>query len=194
MAQTALRLVEQNTMNRDKALETALSQIERAFGKGSIMKLGKSDQNADVEVIPTGSLGLDIALGIGGLPRGRVVEIYGPESSGKTTLAKLLCRLADPSSGTIAVGGVDLRDVSADARRRSIRMVPQDGFLFDTTVRENVRFGRPDATDANVDAAFERLGLGWWPERLADGLETAVGERGERLSVGERQLVALARA
>jgi len=102
MAQTALKLVEQNTMNRDKALESALSQIERAFGKGSIMKLGKSAQKSDVEVISTGSLGLDIALGIGGLPRGRVVEIYGPESSGKTTLALHAVAEAQKQGGTCA--------------------------------------------------------------------------------------------
>ncbi|HZD25111.1 MAG TPA: recombinase RecA [Alphaproteobacteria bacterium] len=82
-----LRLVEDSQMDKQKALEQALSQIERAFGKGSVMKLGQRGTAVDIEAIPTGSLGLDIALGIGGLPRGRVVEIYGPESSGKTTLA-----------------------------------------------------------------------------------------------------------
>jgi len=86
MTETPLRLVEKDNMDKSKALEAALSQIERSFGKGSIMKLG-DDQVVEAEAIPTGSLGLDIALGIGGLPRGRVVEIYGPESSGKTTLA-----------------------------------------------------------------------------------------------------------
>ena len=74
-------------MDKSKALDAALSQIERSFGKGSIMRLGKNMQSMDVEIVSTGSLGLDIALGIGGLPRGRVIEIYGPESSGKTTLA-----------------------------------------------------------------------------------------------------------
>ena len=74
-------------MDKTKALDAALSQIERAFGKGSIMRLGKNDKSMEVEAIPTGSLGLDIALGVGGLPKGRVIEIYGPESSGKTTLA-----------------------------------------------------------------------------------------------------------
>jgi recombination protein RecA len=83
----ALRLVEGSSMDKSKALDAALSQIERSFGKGSIMRLGKNMQAMDVETVSTGSLGLDIALGIGGLPRGRVVEIYGPESSGKTTLA-----------------------------------------------------------------------------------------------------------
>src|SRR6266849_5915239 len=84
---TALRIVEGSSMDKTKALSAALSQIERQFGKGSVMKLGKNDRSMDVETVSTGSLGLDIALGIGGLPRGRVVEIYGPESSGKTTLA-----------------------------------------------------------------------------------------------------------
>ncbi len=87
MSQPALRLVEGSSMDKSKALSAALSQIERQFGKGSVMKLGKNDRAMDVEAISSGSLGLDIALGIGGLPRGRVVEIYGPESSGKTTLA-----------------------------------------------------------------------------------------------------------
>jgi recombination protein RecA len=82
-----LRLVEQNRMDKEKALEAALAHIDRAFGKGSVMKLGQNSSAVQIEAISTGSLGLDIALGIGGLPKGRVVEIYGPESSGKTTLA-----------------------------------------------------------------------------------------------------------
>src|SRR4051795_8231175 len=87
MATAALRVVEGSSMDKSKALDAALSQIERNFGKGSIMRLGKNDKSMDVDTVSTGSLGLDIALGIGGLPRGRVGEIYGPESSGKTTLA-----------------------------------------------------------------------------------------------------------
>ena len=87
MAQNSLRLVEENSVDKSKALDAALSQIERAFGKGSIMKLGANEQVVEIETIPTGSLGLDIALGVGGLPKGRIIEIYGPESSGKTTLA-----------------------------------------------------------------------------------------------------------
>ncbi|CAL78686.1 Recombinase A (recA) [Bradyrhizobium sp. ORS 278] len=87
MSATALRIVEGSSMDKSKALSAALSQIERQFGKGSVMKLGKNDRSMDVETVSTGSLGLDIALGIGGLPKGRIVEIYGPESSGKTTLA-----------------------------------------------------------------------------------------------------------
>jgi recombination protein RecA len=87
MSSAALKLVEGHSMDKAKALDAALSQIERAFGKGSIMRLGKNEKAVEIETVPTGSLGLDIALGVGGLPRGRVVEIYGPESSGKTTLA-----------------------------------------------------------------------------------------------------------
>ena len=87
MAQNTLRLVEDSSVDKSKALDAALSQIERAFGKGSIMRLGANDSVVEIETISTGSLGLDIALGVGGLPRGRIIEIYGPESSGKTTLA-----------------------------------------------------------------------------------------------------------
>jgi recombination protein RecA len=87
MSATALRIVEGSSMDKSKALAAALSQIERQFGKGSVMKLGKNDRSMDIEAVSSGSLGLDIALGIGGLPKGRIVEIYGPESSGKTTLA-----------------------------------------------------------------------------------------------------------
>ncbi|UTD28526.1 recombinase RecA [Bradyrhizobium sp. WD16] len=87
MSQPALRIVEGTSMDKSKALSAALSQIERQFGKGSVMKLGKNDKSMDIETISSGSLGLDIALGVGGLPKGRVIEIYGPESSGKTTLA-----------------------------------------------------------------------------------------------------------
>ena len=88
MAQAALRVVgKEDNADRKRALEAALSQIDRAFGKGSVMKLGSRDLGLATDAVSTGSLGLDIALGIGGLPRGRVIEIYGPESSGKTTLA-----------------------------------------------------------------------------------------------------------
>src|SRR3981189_3433802 len=100
--QTALRLLDKDMMDKQRALDAALSQIERAFGKGSIMKLGWREAASDVDVLSTGSLGLDIALGIGGLPRGRIVEIYGPESSGKTTLALHVIAEAQKTGGTCA--------------------------------------------------------------------------------------------
>ena len=101
MSEPALRLVEKKDIDKEKALDAALSQIERNFGKGSIMKLGQND-SLDIAAISTGSLGLDIALGIGGLPQGRVVEIYGPESSGKTTLALHVIAEAQINGGTCA--------------------------------------------------------------------------------------------
>ncbi len=102
MSNSALRLVEKDIMDKQKALDAALTQIERNFGKGSIMKLGQQEQAVEIESVPTGSLGLDIALGIGGLPKGRVVEIYGPESSGKTTLALHVLAEAQKKGGTCA--------------------------------------------------------------------------------------------
>src|SRR6202521_3286442 len=102
MTQANLRLVEGTSVDKTKALDAALSQIERAFGKGSIMRLGKNQKAVEIETIPTGSLGLDIALGVGGLPRGRVIEIYGPESSGKTTLTLHVIAEAQKKGGVCA--------------------------------------------------------------------------------------------
>lgn len=125
---------------------------------------------------------------------GSHVAMVGATGSGKTTVAKLLTRLADPTRGRILVHGIDLRDAELSSLRQRLVMVPQDGFLFSTTVGENVRFGKPDATDAELRAAFVELGLDEWLDALPFGLDTQVGQRGEHLSVGERQLVALARA
>jgi len=133
----------------------------------------------------------DVSLEV---PAGAHVAVVGETGSGKTTFCKLLTRLADPVLGRIEVEGVDLREIARASRQGAIRMVPQDGFLFDVTVRENVRAGREGATDREVEAAFEELGLGAWVDALPEGLETPVGERGESMSVGERQLVSLARA
>src|SRR5579862_4326217 len=102
MANANLRVVEGTFVDKNKALDAALSQIERAFGKGSIMRLGKNQQAVEIETIPSGSLGLDIALGVGGLPRGRVIEIYGPESSGKTTLTLHVIAEAQKKGGVCA--------------------------------------------------------------------------------------------
>ncbi len=102
MNQPILRVVEGTSVDKTKALDAALSQIERAFGKGSIMRLGKNQQAVEIETVPSGSLGLDIALGVGGLPRGRVIEIYGPESSGKTTLTLHVIAEAQKKGGVCA--------------------------------------------------------------------------------------------
>ncbi|MEO9902857.1 recombinase RecA [Nisaea sp.] len=102
MSELALKVIERDPMDKTKALDAALGQIEKAFGKGSIMKLGQNEQVAEAEAVSTGSIGLDIGLGIGGLPRGRIVEIYGPESSGKTTLALHAIAEAQKNGGTCA--------------------------------------------------------------------------------------------
>jgi putative ABC transport system ATP-binding protein len=134
---------------------------------------------------------LDVDLDV---PAGARVAIVGETGVGKSTFAALLCRLADPTSGSIEVDGHDLRQVEPASRRSRIALIPQDGFLFDVTVRDNVLYGRPDAEPGEVEAAFADLGLEWWLQLLPGGLETRVGIRGVNLSVGERQLVALARA
>ncbi|GIH94968.1 ABC transporter ATP-binding protein [Planobispora siamensis] len=126
-------------------------------------------------------------------PRSRIA-VVGETGSGKTTFAKLLTRLMDPVSGQVTVDGEDLRRVRFSSLRERIVMVPQDGFLFDGTLADNVRFGKPDATDAEIALAMTELGLADWVEGLPAGLDTPVGQRGESLSAGERQLVALARA
>jgi putative ABC transport system ATP-binding protein len=126
-------------------------------------------------------------------PRSRVA-VVGETGSGKTTFAKLLTRLMDPAGGRVLVDGVDLRELSFASLRARIVMVPQDGFLFEGSIADNVRFGLPAASDTEVELALTELGLLDWLEGLPHGLETDVGQRGEQLSAGERQLVALARA
>ena len=122
------------------------------------------------------------------------VAVVGETGSGKTTFAKLLTRLMDPTAGRVLLSGVPLDEVSFASLRSRVVMVPQDGFLFDTTVAANVRYGRPSATDDDILLAFTELGLADWLDTLSDGIQSPVGERGESLSVGERQLVAVARA
>ena len=124
----------------------------------------------------------------------RRVAVVGETGSGKTTLAKLLTRLMDPSSGAVRLDGVDLREVPFSSLRDRVVMVPQEGFLFDSDLAANARYGRLDATDDEIRAAATELGLADWLESLPHGLATRVGQRGESLSAGERQLVALLRA
>ena len=134
-------------------------------------------QDLDLEILP-----------------GQTVALVGETGAGKSTLAKLVARFYDPQLGSVSVDGHDLRDVSAHSLRRRLGIVPQEGFLFSGSVRENVAFGRPDASEDEILAALGTVGAEPMIERLADGLDTAVGERGGGLSAGERQLVAFARA
>ena len=128
------------------------------------------------------------------IPVGSRVAVVGETGSGKTTFAKLLVRLMDPTRGAIYIGGVLATKVRLEELRQRVAFVPQEGFLFDDTIANNVRYGSIEATDAEVWTAFHELGLGEWVQGLTEGLATRVGERGGNLSAGERQLVALVRS
>lgn len=133
--------------------------------------------------------GLDLSVG-----EGEHVVVRGPSGTGKTTLARLLLRQMDPPASTVLVGGVDVRDWDEAALRRRFAVVSQDAYLFDTTLRENLRLGRADATDAEMETALRTARLGDLLDRLPGGLDTPVGEHGARLSGGEVRRVAVARA
>ncbi|MSO73273.1 MAG: recombinase RecA [Rhodospirillaceae bacterium] len=139
-SESALRLVERDSMDKNKALEAAVTQIERAFGKGSIMRLGANESVVQIAAISTGSLGLDLALGIGGLPRGRIVEIYGPESSGKTTLALHVIAEAQKSGGTCAFVDAEHALDSGYARKLGVDL-------------ENLLISQPDAGEQALEIA-----------------------------------------
>lgn len=128
------------------------------------------------------------------IPAGQQVALVGSTGSGKTTLGRLIARLADPVAGEIRLGGVPLTQVDNAELRRRLVVVSQEPFLFDDTIANNVRFARPDATREDLDRLVETLDVGDWLDSLPEGLDTPVGERGEWLSAGERQLVALMRA
>jgi ATP-binding cassette subfamily B protein len=125
---------------------------------------------------------------------GERLALVGPTGAGKSTLAKVIARLYDPTSGSVSFGGVDLRHATISSLRQQIVVIPQEGFLFDGTIADNVRIARPQATDADIKSALQKLGV--WERFMAfpEGLLTQVQERGTRLSAGERQLVALSRA
>lgn len=125
---------------------------------------------------------------------GTRVAIVGETGSGKSTFAKLLTRLMDPGSGAVLLDGIDVRQIAQHSLRTSVVLVPQEGFLFDDTITANVRYGKLDATEADILASADELGLRDWLDGLPHGLGTKVGQRGESLSAGERQLVALLRA
>ncbi|MEL6892962.1 MAG: ABC transporter ATP-binding protein, partial [Actinomycetota bacterium] len=132
--------------------------------------------------------GIDVEI-----PGGQQIAIVGETGSGKSTLGRLVARFADPSEGRISIGGVDLRDVAGDDLRSRLTVVSQEPFLLDATIGENLRFARPDADVGDFLRTIEELDVGDWLAALPDGLDTGVGQRGEGLSAGERQLIALVR-
>jgi ATP-binding cassette, subfamily B, bacterial len=125
---------------------------------------------------------------------GETVSFVGPTGAGKSTIAKLVTRFYDPTAGRVLIDGCDLKEVSLHSLRRQLGVVPQEPFLFAGTIRDNISFARPDATDEEIDEAVARVGLEDLVERLPEGVDTIVHERGQSLSSGERQLIALARA
>ncbi len=144
------------------------------------------------------SYGDDSDLALDGIdlhvPAGQTVALVGETGAGKSTLAKLVARFYDPREGRVLVDGHDVRDLSSTALRRQLGIVPQEGFLFSGTVRENIAFGRPDASEDEIRAAAAAVGADRFIARLRNGYETEIGERGVQLSAGQRQLVAFARA
>jgi ATP-binding cassette subfamily B protein len=128
------------------------------------------------------------------VPPGQTLALVGATGAGKSTLAKLVARFYDPDSGRVLIDGHDLRDVTERSLRSQLGIVPQESFLFSGTIRDNIAFGRPDATDEDVRAASRAVGAHDFIERLPEGYDTEVGERGGHLSAGQRQLVAFARA
>jgi ABC-type multidrug transport system fused ATPase/permease subunit len=174
-------------------LETPADLVDPG-SDGEILPRGPIDVRLDHVsfAYPGGPLVLqDIDLAI---EAGRRVAVVGETGSGKSTVAKLLTRLMDPVEGAVLFDGVDVRRIAASSLRRSVVLVPQEGFLFDDTIAANVRYGKLDATEDEILASAAELGLGDWLATLPEGLHTEVGQRGESMSAGERQLVALLRA
>ncbi len=166
------------------------------------------DPGPDGQVLPRGPIDVtfeDVTFAYPGGPpvlrdvsmtidSGLRLAIVGETGSGKSTFAKLLTRLMDPSQGRVLLDGIDVRDIAAQSLRSSVVLVPQEGFLFDDTITANVRYGKLDASEDDILASAAELGLADWVAGLPRGLRTKVGQRGESLSAGERQLVALLRA
>jgi ABC-type multidrug transport system fused ATPase/permease subunit len=152
---------------------------------------GSGDADADAEVADSewALSGIDLKI-----PAGQTVALVGETGAGKSTLAKLVARFYDPQRGQVLVDGHDLRSLDSNALRSQLGIVPQEGFLFSGTVRDNIAFGRPDASDEDIRAAAATVGAVSFIERLAEGYDAQVGERGTALSAGQRQLVAFARA
>jgi ABC-type multidrug transport system fused ATPase/permease subunit len=165
--------------------------------QGEIRMEGVSFSYSD-DALERGSRGEDVDWALRdvdlAVPPGQTLALVGATGAGKSTFAKLVARFYDPQRGTVRIDGHDLRDLSQRALRRQLGIVPQEGFLFSGTVRENIAFGRPEAGEEEIEAAADAVGAGEFIRSLPDGLDTEIGERGIQLSAGQRQLVAFARA
>ena len=189
-----------------REIKAALANIERLFG---VLEEPPSLQLAPLDKVLSVSAGRIRFANVGfayapgnpvlqhlnlNIAGGETVALVGASGAGKSTVSKLLFRFYDPTEGAIEIDGTDIRSVSLDSVRRAIAVVPQDCVLFNDSLRENVRYGRPNATDDDVEQAIQAAFLREVIERLPDGLDTVVGERGLKLSGGERQRVSIARA
>ena len=152
---------------------------------------GKIETGPDEEEGDTAWALEDVSIHV---PAGQTLALVGETGAGKSTFAKLVSRFYDPQRGRVLVDGNDLRDLSSTCLRSQLGIVPQEGFLFSGTVRENIAFGRPDASDDEIEAAADAIGAGDFIRRMGEGFDTEVGERGVSLSAGQRQLIAFARA
>jgi ATP-binding cassette, subfamily B, bacterial len=162
--------------------------LDRTAGlKRSSGKIERSDDEED----DSGWALEDVSIRV---PAGETLALVGETGAGKSTFAKLVSRFYDPQRGRVLVDGNDLRELSSTCLRSQLGIVPQEGFLFSGTVRENIAFGRPGASDEEIEAAADAIGAGDFIRRLADGFDSEVGERGVALSAGQRQLIAFARA
>jgi ABC-type multidrug transport system fused ATPase/permease subunit len=179
----------------DKIMEV-LDEEPEVVDRPGARELGRVDGHVRFEGVRFGyGKGAEVLHGIDlDVPAGTTVALVGHTGAGKSTIAKLLARFYDPRGGRITVDGVDLRDVTQESLRRQLGVVPQEGFLFAGSVRDNITFSRPDARESDLVAAARAVGAHDFVARLEDGYDTELGERGARLSAGQRQLVAFARA
>jgi len=179
----------------DKIMDV-LDEVPEVEDRPGAVELGRIEGNVRIENLRFGyGTGPEVLHGIDlDVPVGTTVALVGHTGAGKSTIAKLLARFYEPREGSITVDGTDLRDVTQESLRRQLGIVPQEGFLFAGSVRDNIAFGRPDASNEQILAAASAVGAHEFIMRLEDGYETDVQERGTRLSLGQRQLVAFARA
>jgi ABC-type multidrug transport system fused ATPase/permease subunit len=162
--------------------------LDQAAGlKRSSGKIERLDQEVESEDWALEDVSIHVAPG-------ETLALVGETGAGKSTFAKLVSRFYDPQRGRVLVDGNDLRELSSTCLRSQLGIVPQEGFLFSGSVRENIAFGRPGASDEEIEAAADAIGAGDFIRRLSDGFDTEVGERGVALSAGQRQLIAFARA
>ena len=176
-------------LDEEPDLDDRPGAVELKRLEGRLQFEGVSFRYGDAEEAPWALRDVDLDV-----PPGQTVALVGATGAGKSTLAKLVARFYDPTEGRVLVDGHDLRDVRASSLRSQLGVVPQEGYLFSGTIRDNIAFGRPDAGDEEVAAAARAVGADEFVARLERGYDTQVGERGSQLSAGQRQLVAFARA